>query len=411
MLRELGDPQKDLKIVHVAGSKGKGSICALTAHILKSAGYKVGFYSSPHIYSYRERIRVLESPRQDQPFSSDDIFPDCISSKALDTVISEIKPAVEKVRAKEYPMALSFFELYTALALYWFRQNKVDLAVLETGLGGRLDATNAAESLIAALSPISLEHTHILGDTLAQIAGEKAGIIKARGQKVVIAPQDPEAMGVFESRCREFRIRPVRIDQYASYELVAQNIDRQVFDMTTGKARYPRLETPLLGKHQRDNAAASIGIAEQLEDLGFRVPAQAVREGCRSVFWPGRFETVSRDPIIILDGAHSPASARALAQTVREVLGSEKVILVAGFSKDKNIEAIRRELKNIARETILTKADHPRAADLPGAVSVGKALELALQKAKTQGIVLVTGSLFVISEARKLLTGTRCSST
>jgi dihydrofolate synthase/folylpolyglutamate synthase len=407
LLGELGDPQKGLTIVHVAGSKGKGSICALTANILKCAGYKTGFYSSPHMYSYRERIRILDREAKTGRSQEGDLFPDCISDGELNAMIEEIKPAVEKVRTQGQGEDVSFFELYTALAFAWFCKNKVDVAVMETGLGGRLDATNAAGSLVAAIAPISLEHTHILGDTVAQIAGEKAGIIKSSGQKVVLAPQVPEAMKVFEARCREFGIEPLKTGLRSRHGLIAQDRDRQIFDLTTGKNVYKRLELPLVGKHQRENAATSIGIAEALTTCGFQIAEEAIREGCRSVFWPGRFETVARDPVIILDGAHSPASAQVLAETVREVLKT-KVIVVAGFSEDKNIASICRELEGIAREMILTKADHPRAADLPGAVTVVEALDRARQNAKAQDVILVTGSIFVISEARKLLTGTRC---
>jgi dihydrofolate synthase/folylpolyglutamate synthase len=407
LLHDLGDPHKDLKIIHVAGSKGKGSICALTAHILKCAGYCVGFYSSPHLDHYRERIRILTRFPSGAAVplgrSNADIFPDCISEDELDAVVGEIKPAIERVRAQKDSGALSFFEIYTVLALYWFHQKKVDFAVLETGLGGRLDATNVTESIVAAIAPISLEHTHILGDTVTQIAKEKAGIIKDRRQKVVIAPQFPEARKVLADRCREFAIDPIFVSEYATHDLFAQDMDCQIFDLSTAKTKYQRLEIPLLGKHQRDNAATSVCIVECLQGLDFAISPDAIREGCKNVFWPGRLEVIAREPLVLLDGAHNPTSAQALSKTIREIFQEKKVILILGFSKDKNIEWICRELSGIAKQTIFTKADHPRAADLPGARNVKDALDLAYQTARPQDVILVTGSIFIIGEARRYI--------
>lgn len=411
LLKELGGPHQGLTVVHVAGSKGKGSICAIISSILQHAGYRVGLYTSPHLYHYRERIRVLE------PGSSDlqrtpggrlgnegrDIFPDCIREDELAAAVGAVKPAVEKIRAREGLGGLSFFEVYTALALYYFRERDVDLAVLETGLGGRLDATNAVQSILAVIAPISLEHTHILGDTIKQIAGEKAGIIKDRGQKVVIAPQCLEAMEVLKKRCREFQIDPLEVENTVEYEDVAQDIGGQSFVLTTKRKEYGRVHLPLLGKHQRENAATAISAVECLSDLGFAVTQDALREGCKDVFWPGRLEVAGREPLILLDGAHNAASAQALSETVREILGGKKVVLVLGLSKDKDQTAICGELQPIAREVIFTKARHPRASDLQGAVDVRTALDLARAKAGRDDAILVTGSVFVVSEARRYL--------
>ena len=444
LLKELGSPEKNLEVVHVAGSKGKGSICAVTASILRAAGYSVGLYTSPHLNNYRERIRVLEprpipgvsstchpeakpkdfdcyrlytsiepgqTGRDSSPFGfrmtpgerggSGDIFDDCIGEEELGEVVDEIRPAVERVR--EGLGLLSFFEVVTALALYYFNKRGVDVVVLETGLGGRLDATNAAPSLVAVIAPISLEHTSILGGTIEKIAGEKAGIIKARGQKVVIAPQAREAREVLAGRCRQFGIGARFVGDALKIEAAAQDLDGQTFDLTTAKRAYEGLRLPLVGRHQRQNAAAAVCAVEEFEDLGWMIPPGAVAQGCAEVFWPGRLEIVGRAPMVLLDGAHNAASARALAEMVREVLGGKRVVVVLGVSADKDADAIRGALEPIAREVILAKAAHPRAGDLEGAVDVKTALELARAAAGPDGVVLVTGSLFVVAEARKLI--------
>ncbi len=408
LLQSLGDPHKDLKIIHVAGSKGKGSICALTASILQSAGYKVGLYTSPHMNNYRERIRILNSKTIcDSGSQGSDIFPDCISEEELCRVIEETKPVIEVVCSQPELGVLSFFEVYTALALYHFQQRKTDFVVLETGLGGRLDATNATDSIVAAIAPINLEHTRILGDAISSIAQEKAAIIKDGKQKVVIALQAKEAQDVLDRRCRKFAIKPIEVNKHAEYENVDKDIDRQIFHLKTAKTDYGRLTLPLLGKHQRDNAATSVCIIECLQDLGIKIPVEAVQEGCKNIFWPGRFEAVAREPLVLLDGAHSPDSARALAETIKEIFKEQKVILILGISEDKNKKLIYDELSCISQNIIFTKADHPRAADLAGAVNVKEALDLAHKAAGAQDIILVAGSIFVISEARKLLTGDR----
>jgi dihydrofolate synthase/folylpolyglutamate synthase len=231
LLKNLGDPQDHLKVIHVAGTKGKGSICALTANILKESNYRVGLYTSPHINDMRERIRILAKAPMNS--NSGDIFPDMISNRELADVLGEIKPLIEQSKIEEEIGRLSFFEVFTALALYYFRQQKVDFVVLETGLGGRLDATNAAPSLIAVIAPISLEHTHILGNTISDITKEKAAIIKERKQNVIISPQDDQAKEILKNRCSQFDIDPVWTSEQAKSTLISQSVNGQVIDIST----------------------------------------------------------------------------------------------------------------------------------------------------------------------------------
>lgn len=420
LLKNLGDPQSDLKIIHVAGSKGKGSICALTANILKESGYRVGLYTSPHVNNYRERIRVLASSSIDRKPTSkptpgvglevglrseltdmhSNIFTDMISEEELSGILEKTKPAIEQTRIDAGRGRLSFFEVTTALALYYFREQKVDFVILETGLGGRLDATNVVHSMIAVIAPISLEHTKILGNTISDIAKEKSAIIKNGNQKVIIASQEESAQKVLKDRCSRFHIEPVWVEEEVKSVLCSQDIHGQMIDLSTKKANYEKLLLPLLGAHQRDNCAVAVSIVECLQDLGYAIAPKAIEEGIQNIFWPLRFEVASKEPLIILDGAHNEASIKMLADLTKEIFSDKPITVVFGISKDKDKKAIFNQLKMIAGNIIFTKANHPRAENLPGAVSVPQALDLARQASGKNNVILVTGSLFVASEAR-----------
>jgi len=495
LLEALGHPEEGLPIIHVAGSKGKGSTASLTASILQKAGYKVGLYTSPHMNHYRERIRVLspqealpggvslegkinpkeelltygylmetcpsgnvgrdiptflnqypeeagtsqfplnnktrkvgadndsvssllrKSVRRQEHYLSEDIFPDMISEPELCAALEEIRPKIEEARQKKDMERTSFFELYTALALYYFCKRKVDLVVLETGLGGRLDATNAVFTRVCAITPISLEHTNILGNTLERIAQEKAAIIKDRQQKVVIGPQTAEAQGVIMRRCQEFHIRPVCVGKDISFEALSQNLSGQTFNVKTVRRTYGHLEMPLLGRHQLANASTAIGMAECLEELGFNLSVQAVRAGFRDIFWPGRFEVISQKPFIILDGAHNQSSSRELVHTLKEMFPEEVIVLILGVSNDKEWHLMGREFNQVADRIVMTKADHPRGKDFieeeiekmfPGKPyqktnNFLEAFDQALQGVGNEDVIVVTGSLFLVAEARRFL--------
>jgi dihydrofolate synthase/folylpolyglutamate synthase len=311
---------------------------------------------------------------------------------------------------------VTYFEYLTALAMSHFAAKKVDVVVLETGLGGRLDATNAVETMVCGITPIGLEHTTILGDTLSKIASEKAGIIKSPDQRVVIAPQAPEAMAVFEARCREFGITPTMVGKDLAMSVRSQTLDGVVFDVE-GRRAYRGLTTKLVGEHQAMNAATAVGMTEDLEMFGFLLTEEAVARGVREAVWPARFEIVRRDPVVILDCAHTKESAEALASTFASVFPGRKAVVVFGVSSDKDSGAVARALELIAEQVILTKANHPRAFDftrnktpgifktVPSSVtsSVGEAITDALAKAGRNSIIVVTGSLFVAAEARRFM--------
>jgi len=413
LLDLLGNPQGQLKIIHVAGSKGKGSTCALTASVLRAAGYKVGLYTSPHLNHYRERIRV---PGESSACSAgeNDIFSDMISEQELCAMLGEMKPHIARLPQESTLGELSFFELFTALAFYYFCYQQVDWVVLETGMGGRLDATNVAPSKICVITPISLEHTQYLGDTIAKIAGEKAAIIKDCSQKVILAPQEPAAQEVFRKRCAQFSIHPIEIGRDIRYEILREEPSGQMIRVAGTKQSYHDLELSLPGRHQASNAAVVLGIVEALAQMGCVISQEAVYAGFRAAFWPGRLETVSKNPLVILDCAHNRSSARNLAESIVRIFPYKNVTLVLGVSEDKDRAGICGELNRVAGRVIATKADHPRAHEFSreelNVLFAGKpftclsSIEEALASvADSPDIILITGSIFLVSEARRYL--------
>ena len=384
----------NLKVIHVAGTKGKGSTCAFLASILQEAGYRVGLYTSPHLLRLNERIRILNK----ENLCSKDNFSGSISDDDLASVLTFLRPFAAAIQNEGN--ILTFFEILTVAALCYFARTRVEVIILETGLGGRLDATNAVDSSIAVITPISLDHVRILGPTLSKIAMEKAGIIKNSHQKVVVAPQQKEAMDIILGRCREFGVVPVTVDL----------------------GNYENLKTGLKGKHQMINAAVAVESAKILKTMGFKISDNAMREGLKNVRWRGRFELLQSDPDVIVDGAHNGASAQALAQTLMEEYPHRRIILVLGISEDKDAGDICGQLKNYAAHIILTKSNHPRAhvfTQIEGknyftdrsfeiTENLPNALEKALLKADPPDVIVVTGSLFIVAEAMGYLcTNTR----
>jgi dihydrofolate synthase/folylpolyglutamate synthase len=419
-LRLLGNPQAGLKCIHVAGTKGKGSTCAFAAYILRSSGYRVGLYTSPHLCSVRERIRILAPARAlSRPGTSRD-FEGMISASGLAKLVSRLKPVIDAYSRSCRYGPLSFFEVYTALALVYFRQQNVDYAVLETGMGGRLDATNAVDAAICCITPISYDHTNKLGSTLAAIAAEKAGIIKAR-VPVICAPQPQAALAVIRRKCRRQRAALFEIGKDILI-VPGAGRGRQSFGLNGRFGAVPDLAVRISGSHQIVNAAAAVSLVKGLCSSGLaRTSAAALRRGLAQTRWPGRCETVSRAPLIMLDGAHNQASARMLRQTLNREFAQKQIILVLGISQDKDIAGICRELVPVSRAVVLTQADNPRAMASEEIYSRQRALFSRTQATITHGIrralslarrqsrmyrrplIVVTGSLFVVGEARSAL--------
>ncbi len=408
LLAHLGDPHRRLNVIHVAGSKGKGSTAALIASILNHAGYKTGLFTQPHLITPRERCRINSG---------------LISEAEFARYVNRLKPSIEAMASpsasgeKGGVGRVSFFEIYTALAFTYFVDNTVDFAVIEVGLGGRLDATNVVDPLVSVITPIGLEHTAILGDTHEAIAKEKAEIIKPN-RPVVLAPQLPEAQAVFEA---------VAADRDAPMESVGRDIHLkrkdwsikgQTFDLTTQLAFYPDLFLPLLGEHQAVNAATAIGCIERIRQEGHKVPRTSIYGGLKAVRWAGRMQVVGRSPVILLDGAHSPTSTEALCKAIREVFRYQRLILVVGLMRDKDLQAIGEVLCPFADEIIATQAfDNPRVtpaeeiaqawsgtgANFHVCPSVREAIPLAQSIATTSDLICIAGSIYIVGEAMKVL--------
>ncbi|HNQ50054.1 MAG TPA: folylpolyglutamate synthase/dihydrofolate synthase family protein [Candidatus Omnitrophota bacterium] len=424
-LAGIGDPHRTLRCIHVAGTKGKGSVCAFAASILRYMGYRVGLYTSPHLTDVRERIRVLDpagTVRPDTRRLAEADFEGMIPEEELTRLTVMMRPEITAYGARSAHGPLSFFEVYTALAFVYFKEQAVDYAVLETGLGGRLDATNVVLPHIAGITPISFDHTNKLGNTLVDIAREKAGIIK-RGTPtgmVITAPQEDRVAAVLRSRCSEQGCRLLEIGKDIRYEIRAVAGEGQRVDISGAAGSYKDIRLPLMGEHQAVNAAVAVGLVAGL--FGCRETERAVdpvHRGLAAARWPGRFEIIDRRPRVILDGAHNAASAAALAKTLRQFIRGGNIILVLGISRDKDAAAICGNLVPLAHLCIATRADNPRArttADIAAIIRglgtatpvleaqrVGEALDIAFGRAGPDGTIVVTGSLFTVGDARRIL--------
>lgn len=417
ILKELGDPHKDLNIIHIAGSKGKGSTCAIAAYILRQAGYKVGLYTSPHLVDFRERIRILDGSRLEAQGSRQiSQFEGMISEEEINDILEEIKPAAENFREHRIFGEMSFFEILTACAFLYFKKTQVDIAVLETGLGGRLDATNVAAPLVSGITNISLEHTDKLGNTLAKIAHEKAGIIKAGGL-VVSASQEREVMDVIKKACKEKNAKLYEIGKDIVYSVVNLSESGQAFDLKAPGHYYKNLEMNLIGCHQIENASLAIGMLRLIDPDEIDIKENDIREGLRNVSWPGRLQIIQKNPYIVLDGAHNSASALALTDSIKRLFNYKKLICVFGISSDKDIKGVSNVLETVSDAIILTKAsNNPRAEDaanlrqnfrdsgqsLEESCNIDEAMQKALRLADKDDLILVTGSLFVVGDAMKM---------
>jgi dihydrofolate synthase/folylpolyglutamate synthase len=425
-LRVIGHPQQSFKSVHVAGTKGKGSVCAFAAYILREAGYKVGLFTSPHLSDIRERIRILrpQDPGS-KPVAED--FEGMIPKKDFAELVSRLRPRIDKYCEISQYGPLTFFEIYTILAFEYFKEQQVDFAVLETGMGGRLDATNVVNPVICAITSISYDHTDKLGHTLTEIATEKAGIIKSRmsqvtghGLIVISAPQEHEAAQVIRKRCEEEEAVLYEIGRDVKFELISSNADHQEFNIRGSLGRFNNLRIKLLGSHQLLNATLAVSLVAGIF-MKSREPFKGgvFKKGLQNSSWPARFEIVSPDPLIILDGAHNVASARVLKETLKQNFPDKKVTLILGISRDKDVLGITRELFPLAQRLILTCADNPRAARPADILSAGKefltdqkteitrsvleALKIVRSNLDRDSLVLVAGSLFVVGEARGII--------
>jgi len=388
----LGNPHKMYASLHIAGSKGKGSTSAMCASALQAQGYKVGLYTSPHLKEFTERFQIGHQE---------------IEPARLVELVKAIKPHVEKVPG------ITTFEIGTGMAFWYFAQEQVDVAVLEVGLGGRLDATNVVTPTVSVITQLFLEHTSILGDKVELIAAEKGGIIKA-GVPVVLAPQVETARRVIADMVEERQASLIDIGKQYQYELGTASLDGQQFRVQAADGSTHDLRIKLLGEHQVINAVTAFAALRTLDQEGLAVSPAAIAAGFAKAQWPVRFEVLRRDPPVIVDAAHIPDAARALRATLDQFFPDPAVVLVVGASADKQIAAMLQELIPRVAKVITTQSTHPRAKPaqelakiveelgLPVEVipDVGDALFQAIDQAGDDKLVLVTGSIFTAASAR-----------
>ncbi len=387
LLGALQHPEKRLAIVQVGGTNGKGSIAVMAASILKAAGLRVALYTSPHLCSFRERIRVNGR---------------AISEEAVVHGVEELWPLVERVEP-------TVFEAVTALALDFFARQAVELAVLEVGMGGRLDATTVGRPLVSVISHVDYDHQAFLGWSLEEIAREKAAIIRSG-----VAAAASQAEAVREILCERAALVGVPLwleGRDLSVRLRSRDLSGQRLSLAGPGWSLEDVFVPLLGSFQPQNALLAVAAVKALAAEGIRVSDARVREGLTQVRWPGRFEVIGRDPWLVLDGAHNPAGAQALAGSLTDTFGDQPKTLIVGISADKDKAGILKALAPMAARLILTASTNPRATppedlrallpptDVPVDVapSVGEALSLALSPPVTP-IICVTGSLFTVAE-------------
>jgi len=392
LLEKMGNPQNDLKFVHIAGTNGKGSTAAMTASILRSAGYRTGLYTSPYIYVFNERMQVDG---------------EMISDAQLVEITEYVKPLADSL--EEQPTE---FELVCCIAFEYFKRQRCDIVVLEVGMGGALDATNVIPCPeVAVITNIGLDHTDVLGNTLEEIAMNKAGIIKENGHAVIYRGA-PSVEAVFENVCAEKNVS-LKKANFDGLKPKSHDLFEQVFDC----GDYQDLHLPLLGDHQLHNAAVVLAVAETLIEKGWNISKQNIYDGIRDVSWPGRFDIVCRDPLFIIDGGHNPQCLEALVKNIEDYLADRRVIALTGVLADKDYGDMYRPVMPLVEQFVCVTPPNPRrlpAAELAehltraGAKAtacdeirdgVAKAIELAGK----DGVVLCFGSLYTIGDIRNAL--------
>jgi len=396
LLNRMGNPQLAARTIHIAGTKGKGSVAAMIAQVLSDSGYKTGLYTSPHLHTLRERISVDGS---------------LISEAEFAAAMAEVKPFIESMKQDTAFRQLTYFEALTALAFAYFKKKRLYFQVLEVGLGGRLDATNVTRPVVCIITPISLDHTQILGNSLKEIAREKAGIIKS-GCWVVLSPQPEEAASVFHDICREKEAKIVQVGKDVTWHKTGGDLSHQSLAID-GRMNNYQVSIPLLGDYQLENAAAAVAALEILASAGFAISAAKIAQGLARVKWPGRFQILQQHPTVLVDGAHNVASMRGLVSNIKAYFAHKRIFLVFGTSVDKDIPGIVNEMVPLSPQVIVTRTAHSRAAPLSTLVAkfkkqgiepetgetVSEAISRALSLADRTDIICVTGSLFVVAEA------------
>ena len=385
LLEKMGNPERDLKFVHIAGTNGKGSTAAMTASILRKAGYRTGLYTSPYIYRFHERMQIDGEQ---------------ISDEDLVEITEYVKPLADSM--EECPTE---FELVCCIAFEYFKRKKCDIVVLEVGMGGEFDATNVIPTPeVAVITNIGLDHTDILGSTVEEIAKTKAGIFKAGGNAVIYRGT-PSVEKVFEDICAKRGVSLRKAD-FDSLKLRSLDLFGQVFDCGERK----NIVLPLLGDHQLHNASVVLSVADTLIERGWNITEQNIYEGIREVSWPGRFDVVSRDPLFIIDGGHNPQCIEALVKNIKDYLVGRKVVALTGVLADKDYGEMYKPVMPLISEFVCITPDNPRkmeASDLArylqaagakaiAAESTADGVRKAIALAGKDGAILCFGSLYSI---------------
>jgi dihydrofolate synthase/folylpolyglutamate synthase len=402
VLELLNNPQEHFKSIHVAGTNGKGSTSAIIASILEAAGFRVGLYTSPHLEEFNERVNVNSV---------------MISDEDIARLLTLIRPLFKEMLELPERMPLRFFDIVTAMAFKYFEEEKVDFAVLEVGLGGRLDATNTVDPLVSVITNIGYEHVNILGPTLEDIAGEKAGIIKAK-RPLVTAAKNESVFKVFKEKADSLNCKVIRVGYDTSYEKINSNLTHQTFNLQSLNGGYCELEISLLGDHQVVNAATAVAAVEILGIYNVKIEKEAIRRGLQNVRWPGRLEVIRLKPLIILDCAKDAEATEAVRKSIEKDFHYSRLIAVVSMSSDKNITGMMKNISHMAHYLILTKHGVMGRAANPELLAAeaekyGKsyviidehdeAFRSALQIAKPEDMILVIGSVFLAGEARSFL--------
>jgi len=392
LLSKMGNPEKDLKYVHIAGTNGKGSTAAMTASILRKAGYRTGLYTSPYIYRFHERMQIDGEQ---------------ISDEDLIEITEYVKPLADSMAQSP-----TEFELVCCIAFEYFKRKQCDIVVLEVGMGGEFDATNVIPCPeVAVITNIGLDHTDVLGSTLEEIALTKAGVFKEGGNAVVYRGL-PSVEAVFESVCKQRNVALKKAD-FDSLKLNSLDLFGQNFDCGSRK----NIQLPLLGDHQLHNASVVLSIADTLIEKGWKITEENIYEGIRDVSWPGRFDIVHRDPLFIIDGGHNPQCLEALVKNVEDYLAGRKVIALTGVLADKDYGDMYQPILPLIHEFVCITPDNPRkmeAEDLAkylqavgakatACASTQDGVRKALELAGKDGVVLCFGSLYTIGDIRNAL--------
>ncbi|MGL5756827.1 MAG: bifunctional folylpolyglutamate synthase/dihydrofolate synthase [Paraclostridium sp.] len=401
LLELLDNPQDKLKIIHIAGTNGKGSTCSFISTILKESGYKVGLYTSPFLETFTERIRV----------NGDNIPEDEVGN-----IVSLIKEKIEVMVNEGYSYPTEF-EIVTAMAFYYFYKENVDFVALEVGLGGRYDATNVIEKpIVSVITSISMDHIGVLGDTLGKIAFEKGGIIKENCTTIVY-PQKYEAGQVIKNICKENRSKYIECN-FNDINIKQSNINLQRYDCIINKKEYKDLEIKLIGEHQVKNSVLALNVIDYINDnLGLNISEECIRKGLAQTSWPGRIEKIKENPMFIIDGAHNEEGAESLAKAMDKYFKDKNKVLIIGMLEDKDITSVLDILIPRFNKVITTTPDNPRSIDADklkkkieeynidviSKPKINEAVEYTLQNTEKDDVIISAGSLYMIGNVRSII--------